>query len=94
MESSCCVIVLPSLRAPPRARTVLILSCMFQLVRYHMFDALGLRAGVVVAVAFQQVDDAPCAEASAEGDHEGLKNGDCGVEECHIHIFLSLLEIG
>ena len=47
---------------------------------------MGIRAGVVVAVTFQQVDDAPHAETSAEGDHEGLKNGDSLIEEFHTSI--------
>ena len=42
-----------------------------------------IRAGVVVAVTFQQVDDTPDAETSAEGDNEGLKNGDSLIEKCH-----------
>ena len=46
---------------------------------------MSICAGIVVAVAFQKINDAPRAETSAEGDHEGLENGDCGVEECHIH---------
>ncbi len=37
---------------------------------------MSIRAGVVVAVTFQQVDDTPDTEASAEGDNKGLKNGD------------------
>ena len=45
---------------------------------------MSIRAGVVVAVTFQQVDDAPDAETSAEGDNEGLKNGDSLIEKCHI----------
>ena len=44
---------------------------------------MSIRAGVVVAVTFQEVDDAPDAEASAEGDHKGLKNGDSLIEKCH-----------
>ena len=47
---------------------------------------MSIRAGVVVAVTFQQVDDAPHAETSAEGDHEGLKNGDSLIEEFHTSI--------
>ena len=38
---------------------------------------------VVLPVTFQEVDDAPDAEASAEGDHKGLKNGDSLIEKCH-----------
>ena len=45
---------------------------------------MSIRAGVVVAVTFQQVDDAPDTETSAEGDNEGLKNGDSLIEKCHI----------
>ena len=44
---------------------------------------MSIRAGVVVAVTFQQVDDTPDAETSAEGDNEGLKNGDSLIEKCH-----------
>ena len=45
---------------------------------------MSIRARVVVAVTFQEVDDAPDAETSAEGDNEGLKNGDSLIEESHI----------
>ena len=38
---------------------------------------------VVVAVAFQQVDRSPDAEAGTQCDNEGLKNGYCAVEKCH-----------
>ena len=44
---------------------------------------MSIRAGVVVAVTFQQVDDAPHAEAGTEGDNEGLENGDCLIEKFH-----------
>ena len=37
---------------------------------------MSIRTGVVVAVTFQQVDDTPDAETSAQSDNEGLKNGD------------------
>lgn len=42
-----------------------------------------IRTGVVVAVTFQQVDDTPDAETSAQSDNEGLKNGDSLIEKCH-----------
>ena len=45
----------------------------------HM--SIGTR--VVVAVAFQQVDRSPDAEAGTQCDNEGLKNGYCAVEKCH-----------
>ena len=43
--------------------------------------SIGTR--VVVAVTFQQVDDAPHAETGTEGDNEGLENGDCLIEKFH-----------
>ena len=44
---------------------------------------MSIGAGVVVAVTFQQVDDTPDAETSAQSDNEGLKNGDSLIEKCH-----------
>lgn len=43
-----------------------------------------ISAGVVVSVAFQQVDGSPDAEAGTEGDDEGLENADSRVEKFHI----------
>ena len=45
---------------------------------------MSFRAGVVVAVTFEEVDDTPDAETSAQSDNEGLKNGDSLIEKCHI----------
>ena len=50
---------------------------------HELLHALALGAGVVVAVTFQQVDDTPDAETSAQSDNEGLKNGDSLIEKCH-----------
>ena len=44
---------------------------------------MSIGTGVVVAVTFQQVDDTPDAETSAQSDNEGLKNGDSLIEKCH-----------
>ena len=44
---------------------------------------MSIRAGVVVTVTFQQVDDAPHAETGTEGDNEGLENGDCLIKKFH-----------
>lgn len=44
---------------------------------------ISIRTGVVVAIAFQQVDDAPHAETGTEGDNEGLENGDCLIKKFH-----------
>ena len=52
--------------------------------RHKLLHALALCAGVVVAVTFQQVDNAPDTETGTERDNEGLKNGDCLFKKCHI----------
>ena len=51
---------------------------------HKLLHALALGAGVVVAVTFQQVDNAPDTETGTESDNEGLKNGDCLFKKCHI----------
>ena len=48
-----------------------------------MLHALGLGAGVVVAVAFEQVNCAPNGEARSKSDHEGLEDINGGVKEIH-----------
>ena len=44
---------------------------------------MSIRAGVIIPVTFQQVDDAPHAKTSAKGNNEGLQNGDCLIEKFH-----------
>ena len=44
---------------------------------------MSICAGVVVAVTFQQVDNAPDTETGTQRDDESLKNGYCAVEKCH-----------
>jgi len=44
---------------------------------------MSIRARIVVAVALQQVNGTPDAEACAESYNEGLKNGNCTVEKSH-----------
>ena len=51
---------------------------------HELLHALRFCAGVVVAVTFQQVDNAPDTETGTERDNEGLKNGDCLFKKCHI----------
>jgi hypothetical protein len=38
---------------------------------------------IVVAVTFEQVDDSPYREASAEGDNEGFQGVDCACKKLH-----------
>ena len=45
---------------------------------------MSISAGVVRAIALQQIDHAPHAEASAEGNHKGLQSGDGRSEKLHI----------
>ena len=44
---------------------------------------MSIGAGVVVAVALQEVDGPPDAQARAQGNDEGLKDIDSGSEKCH-----------
>ena len=44
---------------------------------------MSIRAGVIVAVAFEEVDATPDAKTGSEGDNKGLKNIDCAIEEIH-----------
>ena len=44
---------------------------------------MSICAGVVVAVALKQIDNAPNAEARAQRDNEGLKNTNRRIEKCH-----------
>ena len=55
---------------------------------------MSIGTGVIVAVAFEQIDRAPDAKTGAESNHESLKHSDCSLEKCHIHSnsqFLRLL---
>lgn len=45
--------------------------------------AMSISAGIVISVTFQQVDDTPDAETSAQSDNESLQNGDCLIKKCH-----------
>ena len=44
---------------------------------------MSICAGVVVAVAFHEVDNTPHCETCAEGDNERLKNRDSLIDESH-----------
>ena len=44
---------------------------------------MSISAGVIVAISFQQVNGTPDAQASAQGNNEGLKNGNSRVEKFH-----------
>ena len=50
---------------------------------HELLHTLGLSAGVIVAVAFEQVDYTPNAETGTKSDNEGLENTDSRVEKFH-----------
>ncbi len=50
---------------------------------HKLLHSLRLSAGIVISVTFQQVDDTPDAETSAQSDNESLQNGDCLIKKCH-----------
>ena len=52
---------------------------------HELLHTLGLSAGVIVAVAFKQIDRAPNAKTGTESDNKSLKDTDSGLKKCHIH---------
>ena len=58
-------------------------DCLYLFCFCASLPHMSIGAGVVVAVTFQQVDDAPYAETGTEGDNEGLENGDCLIKKFH-----------
>ena len=56
------------------------MSCNFLVVTLS-YMSIGPR--VIIAITFQQVDDAPDTEAGSQCDNEGLQNFDCAVEKFH-----------
>ena len=52
---------------------------------HELLHTLRLRAGVIVAVTFEQIDRAPNAKTGTESDNERLKDAYSGLEKCHIH---------
>ena len=50
---------------------------------HQLLHTLGLSAGVVVAVTFQQVDDTPNAQTGTQSDNEGLQNTNSRVKKFH-----------
>ena len=44
---------------------------------------MSIGTGVIVAVAFHQIDHAPHCQACTEGDYESLQYGDCLIDKSH-----------
>src|SRR5699024_6614775 len=51
---------------------------------------MSIRAGVVRAITFQQVDAAPHAEAGTQSNNEGLQDFDCRVKKFHGDLLLTI----
>ena len=52
-------------------------------------STMSIATGIVRAVALQQIDNAPHAEASAESNNKGLQSSDSGSEKLHIFLHFS-----
>ncbi len=49
---------------------------------------MSIGRGVVLAVAFQQIDNAPDTQTCAQGDYQGLQYADRALKKCHKCLFL------
>ena len=56
---------------------------------HELLDTLGLRAGVIVAVALKQVDDDLDTETGTDSNHQSLKDRYRRREKSHIHTSVS-----
>lgn len=45
---------------------------------------MSICARIIIAIAFQKIDDAPNAKTAAKRRNERLKDIDCGIEKLHI----------
>ena len=52
--------------------------------RDQLLHSLAASAGVVLTISFQQVYNAPDAEAGTEGNNQRLQHLDCTVEKLHL----------
>ena len=51
---------------------------------------MSIGAGVIVAIALQQVDDTPNGQTGTQGDNESLENTNYRSEKCHNKIPLKV----
>ena len=54
---------------------------------HQLLHTLGLSAGVIITIAFEQVDDTPNGQTGTQGDNESLQNTNSGSKKCHKSIF-------
>lgn len=50
---------------------------------HELLHALTFRTGVIIAVAFEQVDRTPDAQTGTECNDEGLENLNSRIKKCH-----------
>ena len=55
---------------------------------------MSICAGVVVSVAFQQVNGSPNAETCAKGNNQSLENIDSRVKEIHKCVCRNMRDVG
>ena len=85
MDSNFLAYLVPSYRLPTTPSGLCFsFLILLQLLGHQVLHALAFCTRVVVAVTFEQVDNAPDTETGTERDNEGLKNGDCLFKKCHI----------
>ena len=69
------------------------ISTMFLLLRnssdcclfaFASLPHMSICARIIIAAAFQKIDDAPNAKTAAKRRNERLKDIDCGIEKLHI----------
>lgn len=53
---------------------------------HQLFNSLALCAGIIVSIAFHQVDHAPYAQSGADRDNQCLKDIHCTRKKAHIVI--------
>lgn len=75
-----CSAIFPRLYGIVAGLAVLVLSCFVSASLPHM----SIRAGVVVAVALHEIDNAPNAKPCSKGDNQSLQYVYCAVEKLHI----------
>ena len=44
---------------------------------------MSFGAGIVISVALQQIDDAPCTQAGAQGNHQNFQSINRACEKCN-----------
>ena len=59
-------------------------DCLYLFCFCASLPHMSICARIIIAVAFQKIDDAPNAKTTAKRRNERLKDIDCGIEKLHI----------